>query len=81
LKGNIEALGLELSEEEVDDIDSAVPFDIGFPMSFLFEFGGPKYKNNMTSSDVRLLQFAGPLESVPVQQGPKPHQLQGYGGN
>lgn len=76
LKGNIEALGLELSEEEVDDIDAAVPFDVGFPMNFLFEFGGSKYKNTMTSSDVGLLKFAGPLDSVPVQGGPKPRKLE-----
>lgn len=81
LKGNIEALGIELTEEEIDDIDSAVPFDIGFPMNFLFEFGGDKYKHTMTSSDVMLTKFAGILESVPVQKGPKPHPLQGYGGN
>ena len=82
LKGNIEALEIELSEEEIDDIDSAVPFDVGFPMSFLFEFGGgQKYKNTMTSSDVGLLRYAGPMDSVPVQQGPKPHSLQGHGGN
>jgi hypothetical protein len=35
----------------------------------------------MTSSDVALLRYSGSLDSVPVQQGPKPHQLQGYGGN
>jgi diketogulonate reductase-like aldo/keto reductase len=81
LKGNIEALALDLSEEEVDDIDSAVPFELGFPMNFLFEFGGQKYKNTMTSADVGLLKFAGTLEAPPVQQGPKPHELKGYGGN
>lgn len=75
LKGNIEALGIELTEGEIEDIDSAVPFEVGFPMSFLFEFGGTKYKSTMTSSDIALLKFAGPLDSVPVQQGPKPHQL------
>jgi diketogulonate reductase-like aldo/keto reductase len=81
LKGNIEALAIELSEEEIDDIDSAVPFDIGFPMSFLFEFSGGKYKNTMTSSDVGLLKFSGNLDSVPILQGPKPHSLEGHGGN
>ncbi|KAF1948871.1 aryl-alcohol dehydrogenase-like protein [Byssothecium circinans] len=35
LKGNIEALGLELSDEEIDDIDSAVEFDPGFPMNLI----------------------------------------------
>ncbi|CAA9965036.1 Norsolorinic acid reductase [Pyrenophora teres f. maculata] len=75
LKGNIEALSLALSDEEVDDIDSAVPFDVGFPMNFLFTFGGGTYKTTMTSSDVGLVKFAGPIQSVPVQQGVKPPQL------
>ena len=34
LKGNIEALGLELSDEDMNDIDDAAPFDVGFPMNF-----------------------------------------------
>lgn len=75
LKGNIEALGLELTDEEVDELESAVPFDVGFPMSFLFSFGGTKYNTNFTSSDVSLLKFAGPLDSLPVPRGPKPRQL------
>ena len=75
LQGNIEALGLELSDEEVDEIDSASDFEVGFPMGFLFEFGGKKYNPRMTSSDVSLLQFAGKLDSVPHQGGVKPHGL------
>jgi aryl-alcohol dehydrogenase-like predicted oxidoreductase len=31
LKANIAALSLELSEEDINEIDGAVPFDIGFP--------------------------------------------------
>ncbi|KAL2060321.1 hypothetical protein VTL71DRAFT_9716 [Oculimacula yallundae] len=31
LKGNIEALGLVLTKEEIDEIEAAVPFDLGFP--------------------------------------------------
>lgn len=75
LKGNIEALGLQLSEEEIDDIDSAINFDVGFPMNFLFEFGGSKYNTRMTSSDVGLLKYAGPLDSHPHGQPVKPHGL------
>lgn len=33
LKGNIEALSLELTDDEMKEIEDAVPFDIGFPMS------------------------------------------------
>jgi aryl-alcohol dehydrogenase-like predicted oxidoreductase len=35
LKGNIEALGLELSEKDMEDIDNSTPFDLGFPHNFL----------------------------------------------
>ena len=35
LKGNIEALSLELSPEDMKEIEDAVPFDIGFPMNFV----------------------------------------------
>ena len=38
LKGNIDALGVKLSQEEIDEIDAAEPFDIGFPMNFLFGY-------------------------------------------
>ncbi|KAJ5312735.1 hypothetical protein PENANT_c007G02185 [Penicillium antarcticum] len=36
LLGNIEALGLDLSDEDVAEIEGAYEFDIGFPMNFLF---------------------------------------------
>jgi len=75
LKGNIEALSLQLSDEEIDDIDSATDFEVGFPMSFLFGMGGVKYNTRMTSSDVSLLKFAGNLDSIPVERGVKPHGL------
>jgi hypothetical protein len=35
LKGNIEAVTLRLSDEEIEEIDNSWPFDIGFPLSFL----------------------------------------------
>ena len=43
LKGNIEALGLELSDKDIEDIDGATDFDIGFPLNFISRTpGGPK---------------------------------------
>lgn len=75
LKGNIEALGLELSDEEIDEIDAESGFQIGFPMNFLFEFGGGTYKTRMTSSDVGLLKTAGKLDSVEHQRPIKPHGM------
>lgn len=75
LKGNIEALSLELSNEEIDEIDAESGFQVGFPMNFLFEWAGDKYNTRMTSSNVGLLQFAGKLDSVPHQPHIKPHGL------
>ncbi|KAF2728311.1 aryl-alcohol dehydrogenase-like protein, partial [Polyplosphaeria fusca] len=72
LRGNIEALGLELSDEEVDEIDGQTSFDIGFPMNFLF---GAAYNSRSTSSDVQLLQFAGQLDSVGHVRGVRPHGM------
>jgi len=78
LKANIEALGIELTDEEIDEIEGTVKFDIGFPMSFLFEFQGKQtYSNRMTPSDIGLITLNTPLESVPkpkpipVRQGEK----------
>ncbi|CBX89962.1 hypothetical protein IAQ61_003512 [Plenodomus lingam] len=81
LQGNIEALALTLTDEDIEEIEAAVPFEIGFPMNFLFEFGGARYRSDMTSSDVGLLRLAGSLDSVPHAQGPRPHGLHGFGGN
>jgi Aldo/keto reductase family len=65
LKGNIEALSLELSDEEIQEIDNAAPFDVGFPMNFLFEFRGrQKYSSNMTGADIAILQSAVNLDAV-----------------
>ena len=48
LKANVEALAIELTDEEVDEIDAATEFSVGFPMNFLFEYGGAqKYNSRM----------------------------------
>ncbi|KAF2659161.1 aryl-alcohol dehydrogenase-like protein [Lophiostoma macrostomum CBS 122681] len=75
LKGNIDALSLELSDEEIDEIDGTSDFEVGFPMSFLFEFTGNKYKTQMGTSDVGLLQFSGKIDNVPHTRNIKPHGL------
>jgi len=51
LKGNIEALGLELSDKDMDDIDGATPFDLGFPHNFLTQ---KKNGADITPADVWL---------------------------
>ncbi|KAI1318419.1 aldo/keto reductase [Xylariaceae sp. FL0255] len=39
LKANIEALNLALTEEDIKEIESAVPFELGFPSGFLYPQG------------------------------------------
>ncbi|KAI1321710.1 aldo/keto reductase [Xylariaceae sp. FL0255] len=39
LKANIEALNLTLTEEDIKEIESAVPFELGFPSGFLYPQG------------------------------------------
>ncbi|KAF4978275.1 hypothetical protein FZEAL_5313 [Fusarium zealandicum] len=60
LKGNIEALTLELTDEDIQEIDSAVDFDPGFPHSFLHKNGQPT-----GGQDVWLLLMGGTYDYVP----------------
>jgi aryl-alcohol dehydrogenase-like predicted oxidoreductase len=72
IKGNIEALGVELTDEEVDEIDGATNFSIGFPMSMLFEFGGAgRYNTRMTINDMALMAPAGHFDVVEKARPPK----------
>ncbi|KAK5108918.1 hypothetical protein LTR62_007720 [Meristemomyces frigidus] len=83
LKGNIEALSIELTQQEIDEIDDAEPFDIGFPLSFLYGFGGQAYRTHMTAQDLGLIAANGYIETHPKQAviapgtGAKRHGLDG----
>ena len=68
LKGNIEALGLELSPEEIEEIEDASHFDVGFPMNMAFELFGGKYNINNSTKDVGLIKSNVLLDTVPRQQ-------------
>lgn len=72
LKGNIEGLGVELTDEEIDEIDNAAPFKIGFPLSMLFEYTGEKYNSRNTFKDMHLIKHATHLDAVEKVRGPKP---------
>jgi aryl-alcohol dehydrogenase-like predicted oxidoreductase len=50
LKGNIEALSVELTKEDIKEIEDAKPFDLGFPHSFA-SFGPPK-QGEITAGDL-----------------------------
>ena len=71
LKGNIEALAIELSEEEIDRIEGALPFDVGFPMNMLFEFGGKTYKSGQGVGDIYFSRPAGHFDVVQRMKPPK----------
>ena len=74
LKGNIEGLAVELTDEEIDDIDAATAFKIGFPMSMLFEFGGKTYNTRMTIKDMSIASPAGHFDVVEKSRPPKPRK-------
>jgi len=72
LKGNIEALGVELTQDEIDEIDDSEPFDVGFPQSFLF--GGKPFRTHFTTNDIHLVTSNAPLETMPKQKPIEPKQ-------
>ncbi|KAI9158297.1 Norsolorinic acid reductase A [Paramyrothecium foliicola] len=59
LKGNIEALSLQLDPEDIKEIESAAPFDLGFPHSMLW---GTKVPEN--PQQVKLLAMGGTFDYV-----------------
>jgi aryl-alcohol dehydrogenase-like predicted oxidoreductase len=70
LKGNIEALSLELSDEDMEEIESAVPFSVGFPMSMLG--GGPKGARG--PEEVVFSHRLGHFDYVERQKPIRPHK-------
>lgn len=60
LKGNIKALTLQLSPEDIKEIESTVPFDLGFPHSMLWGKEIPELYQK-----VDLLRMAGEFDYVP----------------
>ncbi|OAA60770.1 norsolorinic acid reductase [Cordyceps fumosorosea ARSEF 2679] len=47
IKGNIDALNIELSADDIREIEAAVPFDLGFPHSFLWGKEMPAAQGNV----------------------------------
>ncbi|KAJ4270091.1 hypothetical protein NW762_001764 [Fusarium torreyae] len=59
LKANIQALTLNLTQEDIQEIDGAVEFDPGFPNNFLY-----RESNSIGGPDVWLLQMGGTYDHV-----------------
>ncbi|KAK4631856.1 Norsolorinic acid reductase A [Fulvia fulva] len=72
LKGNIEALGIKLIQEEIDEIEDTEPFDVGFPQSFLFP--GKPYRTRYTTQDMPLVITNTALEAQPKPAPIAPRQ-------
>jgi aryl-alcohol dehydrogenase-like predicted oxidoreductase len=78
LKGNIAALGIELSDQDVKEIDTAYRFDPGFPHTFL---SGTLFNDQATPAspkgpgDVWLTKLMGNFDWVEEQKPIKPAQL------
>jgi len=70
LKGNIQGLTITLSAEEMEEIEAASQFDIGFPQNIL---GGPK--GVKSPSDVWLMGMAGYQDHVKAPEALGPHKL------
>jgi len=72
IKGNIEALKVDLSEEDVAKIDGAYDFDHGFPHTFLSgsHFGESESKIPKGPGDNWLNKFMGTIDWV--DENPKP---------
>lgn len=71
LKGNIEALGLQLSEGEIEEIEQAYPFDVGFPHNMLS--GGPNAVKG--PGDNVISKRLGPIDYVKGSQPIPPQEL------
>lgn len=68
LKGNIEALGLKLTEADIEEIEGAYPFDIGFPLNFLG--GSARPEDNSLNKRVGSFDYVkGPMPIEPADPG------------
>ncbi|KAL2132799.1 hypothetical protein VTI74DRAFT_3368 [Chaetomium olivicolor] len=74
LKSNIEALALELTQEEIYEIEDAQKWDPGFPLNFLYETPQQKYRSDMTARHIWQLNCTTRLETVAKPRPIEPKQ-------
>lgn len=67
LKGNIEALSVKLSPQDIEEIEAAAPFDPGFPLNFLF---AGQSAPSLKTSDIWLSKISG--TNIDVPERPRP---------
>lgn len=75
LKSNVEALSLELTPEDVAEIDKGYDFDLGFPHNFIngagFAAEGPQH--------ISFLNSFGYFDYVSAPKAIKPHKGNQHG--
>lgn len=69
LQANIDALSIQLTDEDLDEIDAAVPFDVGFPMNFAFR---DSYRTTYDASNVFWTKMAAEIDIPPYQMPVRP---------
>jgi aryl-alcohol dehydrogenase-like predicted oxidoreductase len=74
LKGNIEALSLELSDSDVAEIEAAASFDHGFPLTMLSSFGQSP-QGAKGPGDVILTKMSGHFDYVDELKPIKPSKM------
>lgn len=72
LEANIDALSVTLSDADLAEIDGAAPFDIGFPMNFIFR----NYSSNSTAADVFLTQVSAHIDAPPHPSPVRPQGIE-----
>jgi len=70
LKGNIEALGLQLTQEDIEEIETGYPFDIGFPHAML----AGANKMTLGPGDIAFTSRMGFFDYVSIPRPIPPHQ-------
>lgn len=64
-----DSLSIALTQEDLDSVDGAVPFNPLFPMTFLYEFGADrKYSLSLTAADNFMYRMAAQMDHPEHQQ-------------
>lgn len=71
-----DSLRINLTQEDLDNIDGATTFNPLFPMTFFYEFDGDrKYNLSLTASDNSVTRMSVQMDSPPHQQATLPTSL------
>lgn len=75
IESNIAALNIVLTPEEVEEVEAATSFDIGFPLNILAGIGfvpNAKYTTDFNTGDIFLVKTAAHVDTVEHQRPVKP---------